>query len=185
MLEEAIVILRLLFRGGYQSYRGRHFLLDDARLYDLPKCSPPIYMAASGPHAARTAARIADGLIALGPDVLEHFEAPKPRYAQLSVCWAPTREEAVRTAHRQWPEMALAGNLFAELKTPRDFQAACRDITPDDVAAAVVCGPDPDEHVQALVNLRRAGFDRIAVHQIGPDQAGFLDFYRSRVFNKI
>src|SRR5699024_3093161 len=36
MLREAIEIIRLLWHGGYRSYRGRHLQLQDARVFDLP-----------------------------------------------------------------------------------------------------------------------------------------------------
>ena len=47
-LVEAIEILRLLWKGGYQSHRGRHFTVENARLYTLPKTPPPIMIAVGG-----------------------------------------------------------------------------------------------------------------------------------------
>ncbi len=35
-LREALEIIRLLWRGGYQSYRGEYLQLSDARVFDLP-----------------------------------------------------------------------------------------------------------------------------------------------------
>lgn len=49
------------------------------------------------------------------------------------------------------------------------------------VAENVVCGPGPDRHIEAIAAFEDAGFDLVAVHQIGPDQAGFFAFYESRV----
>ncbi len=57
-------------------------------------------------------------------------------------------------------------------------------VTEEDVAAAVVCGPDPDAHLAALEKFAQAGFDQVYVHQVGPDQAGFIDFYASEVVPK-
>jgi coenzyme F420-dependent glucose-6-phosphate dehydrogenase len=37
MLEEAIEVMRLLWLGGAQSHDGRHYRVDDARIYDLPE----------------------------------------------------------------------------------------------------------------------------------------------------
>ena len=48
-----------------------------------------------------------------------------------------------------------------------------------------VCGDDPDEHVQALQAFADAGFDRVYVNQIGPDQRGFFDFYRTKVLPRL
>ena len=54
-------------------------------------------------------------------------------------------------------------------------------VTEDDVAEAVVCGPDPDAHLEGIEKFADAGFDHVYVHQVGPDQAGFVDFYASEV----
>ncbi len=183
MLSEAIAIIRKLWSGREVDFEGDYFRLHRARLYDLPSSRPALMMAASGPRAAAQASQVADGLIALGPDpvVLEAFGSSKPRWAQLSVCWASTRKEAAATARSYWPEMCLEGTRFAELTTPSEFETACATISEQDLAAAVVCGPDPKDHRQAIDRLLEAGFDRVAVHQIGPDQAGFLDFYAREV----
>jgi alkanesulfonate monooxygenase SsuD/methylene tetrahydromethanopterin reductase-like flavin-dependent oxidoreductase (luciferase family) len=39
-LEEAIEVIRQLWRGGNQSHHGRHFTVENARLYSLPDARP-------------------------------------------------------------------------------------------------------------------------------------------------
>src|SRR5688500_12674884 len=46
MLEEAVEIIRALWRGKITSHRGQHFTVENARLYSLPEQPPPIYVAA-------------------------------------------------------------------------------------------------------------------------------------------
>ena len=41
----------------------------------------------------------------------------------------------------------------------------------------VVCGPDADAHLEGIRRFADAGFDHVYVHQVGPDQEGFTDFY--------
>src|ERR687889_1999151 len=36
MLEEAVELMRALWRGGQQSHRGRHYRVENARIYTLP-----------------------------------------------------------------------------------------------------------------------------------------------------
>src|SRR5438477_7342116 len=48
MLEEAIDVMRLLFRGGERSFHGRYITVEDARLYTLGETPPSIYIAAGG-----------------------------------------------------------------------------------------------------------------------------------------
>src|SRR5690606_8100603 len=52
MLREALQIIRLLWAGGYRSFRGGHLALEDARLFDLPEEPPRLVVAAGGASAA-------------------------------------------------------------------------------------------------------------------------------------
>jgi G6PDH family F420-dependent oxidoreductase len=187
MLEEAVVVIRRLWEGGLVSHRGRHYTVDRARLYSIPDEPPPIAVAAGSGDAAELAGRIGDALIATAPDreLVERFEQAgghgRPTYGQLTVCWAETDAEAVSIASEWWPNAALEGDLGQELPLPRHFRQATATLTPDQVAGAVVCGPDADRHREAIAEFERAGFDHVYVHQVGPDQEGFMRFYRREV----
>jgi G6PDH family F420-dependent oxidoreductase len=183
MLEEAIDVIRELWSGELVTHRGRHYTVSQARLYSVPDEPPPIAVAAAASEATRLAGRIGDALIATSPDAgqIDEFEsaggAGKPRYGQLTVCWAESEREAIETAHRWWPNAALKGELGQELPLPRHFEQASATLSPEQVAEAVVCGPDPERHRVAIQEFADAGFDHVYVHQVGPDQAGFLRFY--------
>lgn len=58
-------------------------------------------------------------------------------------------------------------------------------VTEEMVADSVPCGPDPDVHVAALGAFAEAGFDRMYVSRIGPDQRDFFDFYRTKVLPQL
>jgi coenzyme F420-dependent glucose-6-phosphate dehydrogenase len=186
MLEEAIEVIRLLWQGGSQSHRGRHYTVEDARIYTLPDELPPIVVAAGKPKAAQLAGRC-DGLISTAPDreLIDAFESAggtgKPRYGQLTVCWAESEDEAKRIAHEWWPNAAITGDLGQELPLPLHFEQATKMVTPDDVAETVVCGPDPDANLEKIAEFVEAGFDHVYVHQVGPDQEGFLEFYAREI----
>lgn len=53
MLREAIEVIRLLWQGGRQTHRGRHYTVEDARIYTLPDPPPPIAVAAGEPRSSR------------------------------------------------------------------------------------------------------------------------------------
>jgi coenzyme F420-dependent glucose-6-phosphate dehydrogenase len=182
MLEEAVEVIRLLWQGGEQTHRGKHYTVDHARIYDVPDEPPPIYVAAAQPLAAELAGRIGDGLIGVAPDeeVVSKFDenggSGKPRYGMMHVCWAEDEAEARRTAHELWPNAGLAGPLSQELARPAFFEQAADLVTEDDVAEAVPCGPDPGPILEQISEYGDAGYDHVYVHQIGPDQEGFLRF---------
>ena len=92
-----------------------------------------------------------------------------------------SEQEARQTAYEWWPNAALRGTLSQELPLPSHFEAAAQMVTEEDVAEAVVCGPDPEAHLEAVAEYVAAGFDHVYVHQVGPDQEGFIDFYASEV----
>src|SRR5919197_3640295 len=62
MLEEAIELLRLLWEGGYQSHYGKHYSVEQARIFTLPDEPPPIAVAAAQSSAAELAGRLGDAL---------------------------------------------------------------------------------------------------------------------------
>jgi coenzyme F420-dependent glucose-6-phosphate dehydrogenase len=187
MLEEAVEVFRLLWEGGSQSHRGRHYTVQQARIYDLPDRPPPILVAAKGERATELAGRVGDGLIGLAPDhqIIETFHGAggsgKATYAQVHVCWAEDEATARRTARAWWPNTAVPGELSVELPLPRHFEQASENVGEEDVAQSVVCGPDPQRHLESVRTYLEAGYDHVWVHQVGPDQEGALRFYQREV----
>jgi coenzyme F420-dependent glucose-6-phosphate dehydrogenase len=190
-LEEAIAVIRLLWEGGNKSHHGRYYTVENARLYTLPEEPPPLLVAVGGPQSAEMAGRLADGFIATSPeaDLIEIFDKAggrdKPRYGGLTVCWAKDEKSARRTAHRVWPNAAMESSLSWELPLPKHFEDVAKLVTEDAVAEEIVCGPDPGRHIRAIMKYVEAGFDHIAVHQVGPDQAGFFQFYATEVLPRL
>jgi coenzyme F420-dependent glucose-6-phosphate dehydrogenase len=191
MLEEAVEIIRLLWEGGMQTYRGFYYVVENARIYTLPDQLPPILVAASGSRMAEAAGHIGDGMITTAPevDLLKQFDAGggagKPRYGQLTVCWAPDEATARRVAFEYWPTAAVQGELTQELPTPAHFEQAAMMVDEEEVAQAIVCGPDPERHVAGVKEFAEAGYDHVYIHQIGPDQEGFFRFYEREVLPKL
>ena len=104
MLEEAVGLIRLLWQGGLRSHQGQYYTVENAQLYTLPELLPPVLIAASGTRSAHMAGHLGDGLIRVGvhAKLVDRFiaagDAGKPRYTELSVCWAPEEAEARRLA---------------------------------------------------------------------------------------
>ena len=180
-LAEAVEVIRALWSGRQVEHYGRHYTVENARLYTLPDEPPPILFAASGPKAAELAGELGDGLVGLAPDseVPETFESSGgkgPRVAQLHVCWAEDAAAARRTAHEQWSNSGLGGELSQELPTPAHFEQAAATVREEDVTGPLPCGPDLDPYLASVQKYLDAGFDHLYFHQIGPDQDGFFDF---------
>lgn len=190
MLEEAVQVIRLLWQGGEQTHRGKHYTVENARIYTLPPEVPSIMVGAAGPKAAKLAGRIGDGLITTTPsrEVRKGFDAAgqagRPAYGQLTVCWAATEAEARKTAYKFWPNAGLTGELSQELPTPTHFEQATQLVTEEMIGKSVICGPDPDRHIKAIQEYIDAGIENVYIHQVGPDQEGFIRFYEREVLPK-
>jgi G6PDH family F420-dependent oxidoreductase len=191
MLEEAITLIRLLWKGGNKSHRGRHFRLQNACLFTLPENLPPVYVAAGGEKMAELAAQIGDGLITAGDEntVIKKFNASggkrKPKYSQLTVCWAKSEKQAVRTAREQWPISAFAWPLLSELAIPQYFEEVAATVTEDQIAETIVCGPNVQKHLEKIEEAADAGADHIYIHQVGKDQEGFFKFYEREILPEL
>ena len=190
MLEEAVEVIRLLWQGGYQTHRGKHYSVEQARIYTLPDELPEIAVAAAQPHAAELAGRIGDGFISVSPDeeLAQKYESAGgkgAKYGHLTVCWAETEDEAKRVAHENWPNAGLEGPLSQELALPAHFEAAAEMVEPDDLAETMPLGPDPERYLEEIRKYDEAGFDHVYIHQVGPDQEGFFRFAQQELMAKV
>ncbi|MFI6316192.1 LLM class F420-dependent oxidoreductase [Nonomuraea sp. NPDC050556] len=191
MLEEAVALMRRLWAGELVTHRGEHYTVDTARLYTLPDQPPPVYMSGFGEKSVELAGRIADGYICTGPsaELVERFRkaggAGKPVQGGLKVCHAPDQEQGQATVHRLWPTQGIVGEASQLLPLPRHFEELAQMVTPQEAAKGSPCGPDPDEHLQAIKAYVDAGFDEIHISQIGPDQDAFFEFYATKVLPEL
>jgi G6PDH family F420-dependent oxidoreductase len=186
MLEEAVEVIRTLWRGGVQDHRGKHYVVENARLYDLPDPAPEILVSGFGEQATRLAAKIGDGYCTTMPDKdligLYRGEGGKgPVQAGTKVCFGADDAEALSTAYRLWPNEQLPGELAQVLPTPAHFEQASSLVSEEMIAEAVPCGPDLDRHIAALEEYADAGADELFVQQIGPNQDAFFEAYERDV----
>lgn len=70
----------------------------------------------------------------------------------------------------------IHGEATQELPNPAHFEHLTSSVTEDQVADALTCGPDPERHLARIREYLDAGYDRVYLHQVGPDQQGFLRF---------
>lgn len=182
MLEEAIEVIRQLWTGEEITYRSKHYTVENARIYDPPATPIPIVVSAFGPKATEVAARAGDGLWLTSADdeAIENWRkagGDGPIWGQITQCWAASRDEAVATAHRVWPNTGVPGQLSQDLPTSAHFEQATSVVTPEMIAESTPCGPDPQPVLEKIKSMIDVGVDHIYVHQIGPDQEGFCEFW--------
>lgn len=122
----------------------------------------------------------------LGPPPGPHIEtfeksggSGKPKYGQLTVCYAPQESQAKSTALKWWPNAALEGELGQELPTPAYFKQAASWVNEETIAEKIICGPDPQKHIGAIRGYLDGRFTHVYLHQVGARSGGFLQVLRA------
>ena len=175
MLEEAVEIIRALWAGDDVTYRGRHFNVESARIWDLPPTAPPIGIAVSDRASCHLAGRHADAMIAVQPEreLGEMFDAAggsgKPRIGQIALAYDPDAQVAVKRALEQFRWFTGGWRVNAELPLPASFDQASKTVRDDDVTAQMPCGPDVERHVAGVREFEAVGFTHVALVQVGAD----------------
>src|SRR5215218_1563596 len=103
MREEAVEVMRGLWKGGQYSHRGTHYTVENARIYTLPDAPPDILVSGFGPKAIDLAARIGDGYCGVMPDaeIVDRFRSGggegKLVQGGTKVCFGADEAECVET----------------------------------------------------------------------------------------
>jgi G6PDH family F420-dependent oxidoreductase len=186
MLEEAVGLIRKLWEGEVTDHHGEHYDVQNARIYSLPDELPPIIVSGFGEKSIALAAKIGDGYVTTKPDA-EALDSYRKQggsgvlQGSMKCCWGRDRDASLDLAHKLWPNSGLPGEMAQILPTPAHFEQAATLVPRDALDGKIPCGPDPQEHIDAIQKFVDAGFDEIYIAQIGPDQAGFLRFYEQEV----
>ena len=196
---EAVEIIQKLFSGKDVKHRGEFFVMETMRLWTLAD-PPPIYVATAGPITAKRAGRSVDGIITPGAPVekvaglLDRFDqgaaeagrepGEQVKILQVHLSWAPTDEQALANAMTEWPN---GGMKFAkqDIRSPFDFEQIAKLVRPEDFEGRMVISSDPDVHRAELQRFLDLGVDRIYVHNVGRNQAEWVDVFGRDVLPKL
>jgi G6PDH family F420-dependent oxidoreductase len=190
MLDEAVTVIRQLWKGGSRSHFGRHYTVEQAAIFTLPDEPPPIIVSGFGPHAVRLAARIGDGYMNTAPDAdaVALYRESQGRgrcYGKLDVCLAGSVAEARRIALSTWPTAAIKGEVMQMLPLPAHFEQVVSGVDEQAVADSILCDTDIAEHVRRLRAYADAGYESVTVQQAGDDQQRLIDCYRAEVLPEL
>jgi len=197
---EAVDIIKKLFAaslaGRDARHEGRYYKLESTRLWTMPDAAPPILIGTAGPVTAKRAGRTVDGIVVDGAPVekvaplLARFAEggrevgrdprTQTRIIRLHLSWAPTREEAVANALREWPN---AGMRFpkSDIRSPFELEQIARTVRAEDFEGRVLISEDPDVHRAHIQRYLDLGFDRVYLHNVSRDQTAFLELFGREV----
>ena len=171
MLDEALQLIRTLWKGEYETFRGTHYTVEQARLYDVPDRPPELIVAAAAEHAARLAAKWGDGMISTSPDgaLIDEYRragGTSPIYGKVTGCFAATKQEARRIAKERSPNSAIGGSISQELALPRDFEAVAELVREDDFEGSMSLGQDPGAWREGIATFEEQGFTHLCLHDV-------------------
>jgi G6PDH family F420-dependent oxidoreductase len=201
---EAVDIIKKLFASGLSGKDVRHdgqfYKLESTRLWTMPEHAPDIYVAASGPVAAKRAGRTVDGLITEGATLdkiaplLQRFAegarevGRKPetqtRVLRLNLSWAPTTAQAMANALAEWPNGAMRFSK-SDVRSPFELEQLAKLVRPDDFEGRMLVSDDPEEHRAHIQRFLDLGFDRVYLHNAGRNQKEWIDVFARDVLPKL
>jgi coenzyme F420-dependent glucose-6-phosphate dehydrogenase len=200
MMREAIELIRQLWTEERVTFEGEYYRTDRATIYDKPEQQIPIYVAASGPLAAKLAGRVGDGFIATSgkdPKLYEELLANLAEGAQaagrdpdqidkfieIKVSYDGDAEHA-RNACAFWAPLALTPDEKSGIDDPVEMEAAADKIL-DRAHTRFICSDDPDEVVDKIAPYVELGFTHLVFHGPGDDQERFLRGFCSDVLPRL
>ena len=179
-LRESVTLIQQLFQEDFVNFEGDYFRTHNATVYDKPEHPVPIYIAASGPAAARLAGRIGDGFICtsgkgaelytetLLPAVVEGAEkagrdaSAIGKMIEMKVSFDPDRSKAME-ATKIWAALALPGDIKMGVEDPREMERLAIQAEPYAHKRWLVSS-DPEEHVEQVATYIGYGFDHLVFH---------------------
>jgi coenzyme F420-dependent glucose-6-phosphate dehydrogenase len=189
MLREAITLIKQLWTEERVTFEGEYYQTDRATIYDKPEQPIPIYVAASGPLAAKLAGRVGDGFIATSgkkPELYEELLANLAEGAQAAGRDADAIDKFIEIkvsydhdvdhAHNAcafWAPLALTPDEKSGIDDPIEMEQAADKIL-DRAPSRFICSDDPDDVVERIAPYVELGFSHLVFHGPGDDQERFL-----------
>jgi len=199
-LSEAVKLIQKLWAEDFVEWDGEYYHVKGATVYDRPEVPVPIYIAASGPAAAKLAGRLADGFICtsgkgmelyrdkLLPAVREGAEAAGRDYdaiektIEVKVSYDTDRRRALADT-RIWAALALPAEDKVGVHSPRDLEERAAKVA--DPERRWLVSSDAAEHVEQLAPYLELGFTHLVFHFPGEDQARSLRLYAEQVLPRL
>ncbi|MDQ3448540.1 MAG: glucose-6-phosphate dehydrogenase (coenzyme-F420) [Chloroflexota bacterium] len=201
-LKEAIELIRKLWTEEFVTFQGQYYKTRAATVYDRPAEPVKLYVAASGPAAARLAGRVGDGFICTSGKGLELYrETLLPAVAEgaskadrdydgiekmieMKVSFDTDKQRAKEDT-RIWAALALPAEKKMGVEDPREMERLADELPLDQAASRWIVSDDPDEHVERIRPYVELGFTHLVFHAPGPDQGRFLKLYGEQILPRL
>ncbi|MFN8162553.1 MAG: glucose-6-phosphate dehydrogenase (coenzyme-F420) [Solirubrobacterales bacterium] len=195
-LAESIKLMRQLWTEERVDFDGEYYQTNRATIYDRPEELVPIYIAASGPLAAKLVGRTGDGFICTSGKKAELYEElianleeaatgagrdPKEidRLIEIKVSYDTDPETALRACD-WWGALALKPEQKMGVEDPLELEKLA-DENVDQAHTRFIVSTDPQEVVDRIQPYIDMGFRHLVLHGPGADQERFLRLFAQDV----
>jgi coenzyme F420-dependent glucose-6-phosphate dehydrogenase len=195
-LAEAVELIRRLWDEERVDFKGDYYEVTRATIYDRPEEPVPIFVAASGPLAAKLAGRVGDGFIctsgkdpelyrtllanlAEGAKQVQRDPAQIRRMIEIKVSYDRDPQVAM-DACNWWAALALSPEQKEGIEDPIEMERVA-DENAHNAHTRFIVSSDPEEVVERIGAYLDMGFDDLVLHAPGGDQARFLEQFSQDV----
>jgi coenzyme F420-dependent glucose-6-phosphate dehydrogenase len=195
-LAEAVKLIEQLWREERVDFEGEYYEARQATIYDKPEQPVPIFIAASGPLAAKLAGRRGDGFISTSgkdPQLYKDLMAnlaegaekagrnPADIRKQIEIKVSYDRDEDVAfEACKLWSALGLSHEQKAGIDDPIEMERVA-DENADKAHERFIVSNDPDKVIEKIMPYVELGFEDLVLHAPGDDQKRFLDQFSADV----
>jgi coenzyme F420-dependent glucose-6-phosphate dehydrogenase len=189
-LRESIELMRRLWTEERVTFAGDYYRTERATVYDRPSEPVPVFIAASGPLAAKLAGRVGDGFICTSgkqPElyrelldaVAEGAEAAARdanaivRMIEIKVSYDHDADYA-RDACRWWAALSLTPEEKTGVEDPVEMERLA-DAAADRAHTRFIVSDDAEQVAAEIGAYTELGFTHLVFHAPGEDQRRFLD----------
>jgi len=195
-MAEAIILIRTLWTEDRVDFTGDYYQTSKATIYDRPEQQVPIYVAASGPMAAKLAGQVGDGFICTsGKDpelyrtLLANVEQGASAAGRDSAAIRRSIEIKVSYDHdlayayeacNWWAALALSPDQKTGVEDALEMERLADDNL-DKAHTRFIVSNDPDTIVDRIGVYLDLGFQDLIIHGPGGDQERFLQQFTADV----
>jgi coenzyme F420-dependent glucose-6-phosphate dehydrogenase len=201
-LKEATELIRKLWNEQFVTFDGEFFKTHNATIYDLPERPVEIWIAASGPAAARLAGRVADGFICTSGKGMELYsetllpalaegaeKAGRPvdgveKMIEVKVSYDSDRRRALQDCGI-WAALALPGETKTGVDDPRELERLASKLPIEQAATRWLVSDEPDEHIEQIRPYIELGFTHLVFHSPGTNQSRFINAYARDILPRL
>ncbi len=201
-LKESVELMERLWREDRVTYDGEYFHTVNATVYDKPERPVPLYIAGSGPSAARLAGRMAAGFICTSgkaPDLYSEKLIPAVEEGaskanrkmsdielmiEMKVSYDHDHDKAMADT-KNWAALALPAEKKSDVEDPIEMERLADELSAEQAATRWIVSTDPDEHIERIKPYLDLGFTHLVFHGPGTDQERFLRLYGEEVLPKL